>query len=106
MSDSTRFSAVLGQLDARFGGRPAVTPGEALAALPGMAQADPESAAQQRIGRGTYPFPFRLVAGRNVVLVVDIAVVLAGVDPDQQATSQPARRRGPGRPRKIAGGAP
>lgn len=106
MSDTARFSAILDQLAARFPGRAAVTPGEALLALPGSAQRDPESAAAQRIGRGTFPFPFRKIGGKNTVLVVDIAAVMAGGAPVAEAAAQlPARRR-PGRPRKVAGGAP
>lgn len=106
MSDSTRYTAVLAQLESRFGGRPSLTPGEALSALPGASQADPDNAATQRIGRGSFPFPFRRIAGRNVVLLVDVASVLAGEVLPSVAEAPTKFGRRPGRPRKAAGGAP
>lgn len=103
MTDLSRFASIMAQLDALFGGRPAVTPGQALGALPGPTPADPDSAAGQRIDRGTFPFPFRLIAGRRVVAVVDVAAVLVGGGPELPVQDQPPARRGPGRPKKAAG---
>lgn len=79
-----------------FPGRLYLSPGEALRLVPGTTPSHPENAAYQRILRGTFPFPTRLVGGRRVVSVLDIARSLTE-DPTPPLTS---RRRG--RPRKIA----
>ena len=80
-------------LQTAFPGRIYVSPGEALALVPGLQPKHPESAAYQRILRGTYPFPTRLVAGRRVVAIADVVAAAGGDD-----TPQPQPR---GRPRKL-----
>ena len=83
-------------LQAAFPGRIYVSPGEALALVPGPQPKHPDSAAYQRITRGTYPFPTRLVAGRRVVALADLAGSISG---DAPPSPSPRRR---GRPRKVA----
>ena len=85
-------------LQAKFPGRVYVSPGEALSLVPGATPRHAENAAYQRILRGTYPFPTRLVGGRRVVSILDIARSVT----DGMAPPTVARRRG--RPRKLVPG--
>lgn len=87
-------------LQARFPGRVYVSPGEALSLVPGGAPRHVENAAYQRILRGTFPFPTRMVGGRRVVSVLDIARSVA-----DDAGTPPTPRRS-GRRRKTAAIAP
>jgi hypothetical protein len=86
-------------LQSAFPGRLYLSPGEALSLVPGAPPSHPENAAYQRILRGTFPFPTRLVGGRRVVSIWDIARSVT----DEMAPPASQRR---GRPRKIAGGVP
>jgi hypothetical protein len=92
----------------------ALTPGAALLAsgLLGSTTTaqQAECTARTQIARGSYPFPVCHVAGtkqRRVVLVAEIERTLREMQPaaNQEPEVQPAvpaRRRGPGRPRKSA----
>jgi len=87
-------------LQSAFPGRLYLSPGEALSLVPGTTPSHPENAAYQRILRGTFPFPTRLVGGRRVVSVLDIARSVT-----DDAVTPPTPRRS-GRRRKIAAIAP
>lgn len=95
---------ILQVIRTRFPTRAVLTPGEALSFLPGMRPAGLTSAANQRIQRGTFPFPVEMFAGRRGVRIGDIVRVLAGESsaPDVGRTATETSRRGPGRPRKLA----
>lgn len=86
-------------IQAAHPGRLYLSPGEALSLVPGVQPRQPESAAYQRILRGTYPWPTRLVAGRRVVAIADIIAAAGGADATAPAAAEPRRR---GRPRKRA----
>lgn len=87
-------------LQAKVPGRLYVSPGEALSLVPGGTPRHAENAAYQRILRGTFPFPTRLVGGRRVVSILDIARSVT----DEMDLPTAAQRRG--RRRKTAAIAP
>src|SRR5690348_1064991 len=112
---AARFAVTVAALREQFGRRAAVTPGEALAALPGASPDDPCIAAKRRRARGTYPFRTVRLGGELAVLLVDIATALLeapsvvdGVSatrdeypaPQSHAPESGTRRRR-GRPRKT-----
>lgn len=80
-----------------------LTPAQALEFTAGFSANDPDSAAAQRIARGTYPFPLIKQGRRWGVLVTDLAASLAQL---AHAAEPEEPKRGPGRPRKFAGSAP
>lgn len=88
-------------------GRVIFSAGEALK-IAGFGGDNPANVARQLIYRGTYPFAFAKICGRNCVAVVDIAAAFArGPEDNQQNNGATARlKRGPGRPKKIVAGAP
>lgn len=100
------YAATVEALRHQFGSA-AVSPGEALRALPGSQAQDPASAARQRRHRGTYPFPIREIGQQRAVLISDIALVMLGLSVADAA--EPKAHKRPGRPRKSksqrAGGA-
>lgn len=122
--EATRLAATIAALQAKWPGRACVTPGEALAVLPGPPQINPEDAAIRRRMHGSYPFPVALVGNRRVVLIPDIAATLCALPtaagdcriagdpraitkyaPGAQSFAarrvQKRDRRKPGRPRKT-----
>lgn len=82
-------------LQVRFPGKIYLSPGEALSLVPGEAPIHPENAAYQRILRGTFPFPTRMVGGRRVVSILDVARSLT----EDVVSSATLHHRG--RPRKT-----
>lgn len=105
---SPKFAAIAAALNAQFGYRAAVRPGEALSAVPRAEAQDREAAARQMLKRGTYPFPTFRLGGLRCVLVADIAAMLCSATPDgsPSADELPLERstaaRSRGRPRKVA----
>lgn len=67
---------------------------------------NPKRAATESISRGEFPVPTVKINGRRYVRIVDLASLIDG-SLDNQSDNLKSRptRRGPGRPRKIAGGA-
>lgn len=68
---------------------------------------NPQRAATEAISRGEFPVPTLKINGRRYVRLVDLAALIDGT-PNSQLNSFNAaeQKRGQGRPRKIAGGAP
>ncbi len=92
-------------LVARFPGRAAVTLGEALETLTQRTYVDREQAAHTLLWRRRYPIPTVKILGRRWVRLADLAAVIDGEPAQPQPAAALAPRR-PGRPRRIAGGAP
>lgn len=67
---------------------------------------NPERASTEAISRGEFPLPTIKINGRRYVRLVDLAALIDGAL-DNRSNNLEIRptRRGPGRPRKIAGGA-
>lgn len=88
-------------------GRAIFSAGDALK-ITGLGGSNPANTARQLIYRGTFPFRCIKVGGRNCVTAVDIAAVFCpGPDHNQEDNGITAQvKRGPGRPRKVTGGAP
>ena len=88
-------------------GRAIFSAGDALK-ISGLGGDNPANTARQLIYRGTYPFPHVKIGGRNCVSAIDIAAAFCSGrednQPDNGATAPV--KRGPGRPRKMAEGAP
>lgn len=68
---------------------------------------NPRRAATEAISRGEFPLPTVKIKGRRYVRLVDLAALIDGAinNRSDNLTIRPTRR-GPGRPRKIQGGAP
>ncbi len=67
---------------------------------------NPERAATESISRGEFPVPTIKINGRRYVRLIDLAQLIdSGIDNAVDNHSISACRRGPGRPRKISGGA-
>lgn len=88
-----------------FGGRLAIHPGEALY-LVGYSRTlqGAKKTARNLIYRNAYPLPLTMVAGNLRVLVRDIMRVTGNEESVSLAAVAPPtpKRRGPGRPRKLA----
>ncbi len=97
----------IAQVIAQQYGRAIFSAGDALK-IAGLGGNNPDNTARQLIYRGTYPFTVAKIGGRNCVAVIDIAAAFAeGREDNQQDNGATApMKRGPGRPRKIVGGAP
>ena len=68
---------------------------------------NPRRAATESISRGEFPLPTLKINGRRYVRLVDLAALIDGaVDNRSHNPAECKSRRGPGRPRKIQGGAP
>ena len=66
---------------------------------------NPKRAATESISRGEFPLPTIKINGRRYVRLVDLAQLIdSGIYNAVDNHSISACRRGPGRPRKIAGG--
>ena len=89
----------------RFDNRPIINASEIYKVLlPGPK--NPQRAATESISRGEFPLPTIKINGRRYVRLVDLAQLIdSGIDNAVDNQSISACRRGPGRPRKIAGGA-
>lgn len=76
--------------------------------IAGLGGDNPDNTARQLIYRRRYPFRVTKISGRNCVSAIDIAAVFCKKDKDNQQNQADAApgKRGPGRPRKIAGGEP
>ena len=89
----------------RFENRPIINASEIYKVLlPGPK--NPQRATTEAICRGEFPLPTLKINGRRYVRLVDLAGLIdSGVD--NAVNNQPIKheKRGPGRPRKIAGGA-
>lgn len=87
-------------------GRAIFSAGDALK-IAGLGGDNPANVARQLIYRGTYPFRVAKIGGRNCVAAIDIASAFCdGHDDNQSDNGATApEKRGPGRPRKIVGGA-
>lgn len=88
-----------------FGGRLAIHPGEALY-LVGYSRTlqGAKKTARNLIYRNAYPLPLTIIAGNQRVLVRDIMRLTGNEESVSLAAVAPAtpKRRGPGRPRKLA----
>ena len=95
-------------LSARFQNRPLIHAAEVYQVItPGPK--NPQRAATEAISRGEFPLPTVKINGRRYVRLLDLAALIDGVDNHNNNPNTPeqiANKRGPGRPRKIAGGAP
>lgn len=68
---------------------------------------NPERTATEAISRGKFPVATIKINGRRYVRLVDLAALIDAGKPETEDNHLPdARRRGPGRPRKMAEGAP
>ena len=90
----------------RFNNRPLIAACEIYQVItPGPK--NPQRAATEAISRGEFPIPTVKINGRRYVRLVDLAQLIdAGIDNAVDNRSNKPEKRGPGRPRKIAGGAP
>lgn len=88
-------------------GRAIFSAGDALK-IAGLGGDNPANVARQLIYRGTYPFQHTKIGGRNCVAVINIAAAFCSESEDNQPDNGATApvKRGPGRPRKISGGAP
>ena len=67
---------------------------------------NPRRAATESISRGEFPVPTIKINGRRYVRIVDLAQLIdSGIDNAVDNQSIKQSKRGPGRPRKIVGGA-
>ena len=90
----------------QFGNRALINAHEIYQVIP-PGPKNPKRAATESISRGEFPLPTIKLNGRRYVRLVDLAELIdAGVDNTVDNTSIKPAKRGPGRPRKIAGGAP
>lgn len=89
----------------RFDNRPIINAAEIYKVLlPGPK--NPQRATTEAICRGEFPLPTLKINGRRYVRLVDLAQLIdSGIDNAVDNKSIRPARRGPGRPRKIAGGA-
>ena len=68
---------------------------------------NPQRATTEAISRGEFPVQTIKINGRRYVRLVDLAELIdSGIEHAVDNQSIRPARRGPGRPRKIAGGAP
>ena len=70
---------------------------------------NPQRAATEAISRGEFPIPTVKINNRRYVRLVDLAALIDGVanhNNTQNTPEQIENKRGPGRPRNIAVGAP
>ena len=68
---------------------------------------NPKRAATESISRGEFPVQTIKINGRRYVRLVDLAQLIdSSIDNAVDNRSNKPEKRGPGRPRKIAGGAP
>ena len=101
----TKINAIAQSIAQQYG-RAIFSAGDALK-IAGLGGDNPANTARQLIYRRTYPFPYTKVGGRNVVSVIDIAAAFCPQRSDNQqdnGITTPVKR-GPGRQKKIAGGA-
>lgn len=67
---------------------------------------NPQRAATEAISRGEFPLPTIKINGRRYVRLVDLAELIdSGTDNAADNQSIKPTKRGPGRPRKLSGGA-
>lgn len=92
-------------LAARFANRAIILAHEIYQVIP-PGPKNPRRAATESISRGEFPVPTLKINGRRYVRLVDLAELIdAGIDNAVDNQSIKPKKRGPGRPRKIAGGA-
>ena len=93
-------------LAARFDNRAIIAAHEIYQVIP-PGPKNPKRAATESISRGEFPLPTLKINGRRYVRLVDLAQLIdSGIDNAVDNQSIRPARRGPGRPRKFAGGAP
>jgi len=103
MSPALSLETKMNTID--FGGRLAIHPGEALY-LVGYSRTlqGAKKTARNLIYRNAYPLPLTIVAGQQRVLVRDLMRLTGNEESVSLAAVAPPtpKRRGPGRPRKLA----
>lgn len=99
----TKINAIAQSIAQQYG-RAIFSAGDALK-IAGLGGDNPANVARQLIYRRRYPFHISKISGRNCVSAIDIAQAFCAGEDNQQnnADSRPVKR-GPGRPKKIAGG--
>ena len=90
----------------QFDNRPIISAHEIYQVIP-PGPKNPKRAATESISRGEFPVPTIKINGRRYVRLIDLAQLIdSGIDNAADNQSISACRRGPGRPRKMAEGAP
>ena len=90
----------------QFDNRPIISAHEIYQVIP-PGPKNPKRAATESISRGEFPLPTIKINGRRYVRLVDLAALIdSAVDNTADNHLITACKRGPGRPRKMAEGAP